>query len=297
MSKYISFLVFLSFLGLWVKNFMSIELQTFVGFLLIFSFGILHGANDLVLIQKTLESKNSKATFQILTFYLSFVGLGFLLFYLVPFFALLLFILVSGYHFGEQHWQLNCNDSKKGFLVFFQTAYGLLILSILFLFHPTEVNKIILNISAWNIPFSWLKLFFYCIVFLTMCSGISIYIQKIKWKRPFFLELILLLVFSVLFKTSSLIWGFALYFIIWHSIPSMRDQIQFLYGSTSLQKCWLYIRSGFLIWLISIIGILTLYYFFNHYYFFEALFFSFLAAITFPHVWVIIQMFKRKKTL
>lgn len=297
MSKIISFSIVMSFLGLWIKNFMSHDLQTIVGFLLVFSFGILHGANDLMLIQKTLPNKKNNTTIQILALYLFFVGLGILLFYLFPFFSLLLFILVSGYHFGEQHWQLDCPDRKKRFLVFFQTAYGLLVLSILFLFHPLEVDQIIFNISDWNIPFDWLRYFFYGTVFATLLGGIILYVSKIKWKKPLFQELILFLVFSILFKTSSLIWGFALYFVIWHSIPSMLDQIQFLHGSVSIQKCWLYLKSGFLIWLISIIGILTLYYFFNQHYFFEALFFSFLAAITFPHVWVIIQMFKRKKTL
>jgi hypothetical protein len=41
-----------------------------------------------------------------------------------------------------------------------------------------------------------------------------------------------LLLFTILFKSSSLIWGFAIYFVIWH-IPSIIDQIKFLNGSFS----------------------------------------------------------------
>jgi hypothetical protein len=75
----------------------------------------------------------------------------------------------------------------------------------------------------------------------------------------------------------------------------MKDQINFLYGSVSFENFKKYFNSAFFYWIISLIGILLLYIIFKNEYFFDALFFSFLAAITFPHVWVIVTMFKTKK--
>ena len=50
-----------SFLGLWLTSYLSDNNQIIFGFFLIFTFGILHGANDLVLINQ-FESKK-KTTF------------------------------------------------------------------------------------------------------------------------------------------------------------------------------------------------------------------------------------------
>jgi beta-carotene 15,15'-dioxygenase len=86
------------------------------------------------------------------------------------------------------------------------------------------------------------------------------------------------LVFAVIFKVGSLIWGFALYFIFWHSIPSLNDQIRFIYGNYSFNNFKLYLKSALAYWLISLLGIVIV---------------SFLAAITFPHAYVILKMFKK----
>jgi len=97
----------------------------------------------------------------------------------------------------------------------------------------------------------------------------------------------------VVFKSSSLIWGFTIYFIFWHSIPSLHDQIIFLYGKYSLAHFKKYVKTAFGYWILSIIGIAVLYVLAKDLIIFDALFFSFLASITFPHALVILRMFKK----
>ena len=64
--------------------------------------------------------------------YVLLISFGAALFFIVPWLALLLFIMVSGYHFGEQHWEdLKINNSNL-VIVLFQFCYGLLILVLLF---------------------------------------------------------------------------------------------------------------------------------------------------------------------
>jgi hypothetical protein len=71
------------------------------------------------------------------------------------------------------------------------------------------------------------------------------------------------------------------------------DQIKYLYGNYSFNNFKLYFKSAFVYWLISLFGIVVLYLIFKDDTIFDALFFSFLAAITFPHAFVILKMFKK----
>lgn len=296
MSKITNFSIVASFLGLWINSFFGESVQIFIGFVLIFSFGILHGANDLLLIDKTQSKISTNSFYKILLYYVLVVGSGVLLFYFLPALALLLFIVVSGYHFGEQHWQSDFVDNHKKLTLLFQLSYGLLILSMLFIFHVAEVQKIISEISRTAIPSESIVIFFYISLGSFLLISLFKYFKTEEFKKRIVQELLFLFVFAIIFKTSSLIWGFAIYFILWHSIPSMFDQITFLYGSVSFENFKKYFKSAFFYWIVSLIGILLLFFIFREDYFFDALFFSFLAAITFPHVWVIINMFKTKKT-
>lgn len=295
MSKFISFLIIVSFLGLWLKSFFNETTQTYVGFILIFSFGILHGANDLLLIGKTQSIEKVIYTTKILLYYCIVVILGVALFYFFPAIALALFILVSGYHFGQQHWQLDIKTGSNWFEFLFQLFYGLLILALLFVCHQEDVQRIMLDISGFKISNNLIIAFLYFSLFCTLLFGLIIFRKTKHHKRPLGVELLLLIVLALLFQTSTLIWGFAIYFIIWHSIPSIKDQINFLYGSFTWKNFKQYFKSAAIYWLVALTGIALLYFLFNQQHYFDALFFAFLAAITFPHVWVIVQMFKTKK--
>lgn len=295
MVKYSNFAIVASFFGLWINSYFSNDIQLYVGFILILSFGILHGANDIALISHV-NSNNKLLDFsKILTYYLVIVVTGASLFYLIPWLALSLFILVSGYHFGEQQWNEKLQIESKAFKFCFQICYGLLILFLLFLFHTTEVQKVVWAITAINIPIFYFTLTFNIIVVLYFLFSAYLYFRHNVFKKYFFSELFYLLVFAIVFKVSSLIWGFALYFILWHSIPSIMDQIRFLFGKVTLDHFKLYFRSAFVYWIASLSGIFILYIIFKDQKIFNALFFSFLASITFPHVLVIQKMFGKNK--
>lgn len=294
MSKSITLSILASFVGLWMTSFLDNNSQIIFGFLLIFSFGILHGANDLVVFKKINISKRPTSYIKLLSSYIIVVMFSALLFVIIPWLALLLFIIVSSYHFGEQHWQNLEDCNLKWIKPIYQFNYGIFILLLLFVFHVPEVQKIIFSITNVNIEFINL-------VYLLQFFGISLgmffayyYYKSVQFQKKIFEELLYLLVFTILFKVGSLIWGFALYFIFWHSIPSLQDQIKFLYGSYNFNNFKLYFKSAFIYWIISLLGLVILYLFFKDEKIFDALFFSFLAAITFPHAFVIIKMSQQK---
>jgi len=296
MKNYSNIAIVASFFGLWMDSFFTDKLQIILGFLLIFTFGILHGANDLLLIENIDTTKQSNGRLKTLGYYIAVVLTGILLFYTIPHVALLLFIIVSAYHFGEQQWQtIIQQEFPKWLVILFQFLYGFVILLLLFNFHSGEVQNIILNIANISIPSEslFLLLQISAIVFI----GLSAYLfwKSEKIRNKLLMEFFYLVLFAILFKSSSLIWGFAIYFVLWHSIPSIIDQIKFLNGSFSMKYFVDYCRAAGIYWFISILGITLIYYVCKGDQLFNALFFSFLAAITFPHAAVITEMFRGKK--
>jgi Brp/Blh family beta-carotene 15,15'-monooxygenase len=258
-----------------------------MAFMFILSFGILHGANDLTLIQKRNKTKGSAGNYlKILLYYILFVLGSILLFYLFPSLALLVFILFSSYHFGEQHLVSKTKAvSPMASVLYF--AYGSFILFLLFLTNEVMTTQIINSITGHTVPLVVYQVGLISSgIALVGLSGWLFFKKRLKInpiKEVFFLG-----VFFVVFKTASLLWGFAIYFILWHSIPSLVDQIFYLHGNINKSSFRTFVMASLPYWLISVAGILILLFIFrDNLETSLAFFFSFLAAITFPHVLVI----------
>jgi len=294
MTKYSNISIVASFFGLWLASFFSNKIQIILGFTFIFTFGILHGANDLLLIEKNTNKNNRFNFIKSLIIYVLIVIFCAILFYFIPLLTLILFVLVSAFHFGEQQWKEMINIYPFVIWYSISLAYGLFIFFLLFIFHTSEVGNIIFDISKYRIATLLIPLLFKIFSSVFMITiGYTFYKYEML-RVKIITELFYLLVFAIIFKASSLIWGFAIYFILWHSIPSILEQMDFLYGIFSFNNFKSYCKSAFLYWFISITGIIMLYYLLRNKEIFNAIFFSFMAAITFPHAFVITKMFNKK---
>lgn len=283
-----------SFFSLWLHSLVPQSWELIISFFLIFSFGIIHGANDITILESSSKEKNKRNPLQILAKYIFIVIIGVLFFFLIPSTALLLFIIVSSYHFGEQHFHYLKNQESKIFILF-RIAYGLTILSLLFIFHVDEVSRIIENITSLSTGSILYEYVLGSSLLVLILSTLYMVKTDTSFRKVLVEEVFNLLVLALIFKVSPLLFGFSIYFIFWHSIPSMYDQIKYIYGDMTLKNMLLYFKNGALYWIISLMGIGGLSYFLIDTYLFEALLFSFIAAITFPHVWVMIRLFKTKK--
>jgi Brp/Blh family beta-carotene 15,15'-monooxygenase len=294
MPKYTHFAIVASFFCLWLNSFFTEKTELIIAFFFILTVGILHGANDLILIETTNSDQKNSTFLKNLIKYIIIVVSGLVLFYLLPILALALFIIVSAFHFGDQQGLYFSFKTSKIILVAYPFLYGVLLLFLLFYFNSLEVENIVSAIIRIPIPYFYITEIL--ITTLLLFSSISIYFfYKFRpFRKKIATELFYIIVFTILFKTSSLIWGFAIYFIIWHSVPSILDQMKFIYGAVTLQHFLTYCKNGFAYWLASVIGIAGLYLIFKDQEIFNALFFSFLAAITFPHVFVILKMMHKK---
>lgn len=280
-----NFSIVSTFFALWISTYFNVTSEDFLGYFLILSIGILHGSNDLKIIIKTSIKYRGLSFFKLLMGYIFIVVLVGVSFYFIPALALLVFILISAYHFGEQHW--NAMFFKKNNIVnIFFVSYGLMILFGLFWFNDALTTQIIKNLTHISVFYEHFRLVALLSASMTLILSVILY-NKGFFKCNIPVELFLLFVFAVVFYKSTLIWSFAIYFILWHSLPSILDQTTKLYGNISKKNIVSYVKNSFLYWLFSVLGLVILFYFLqDDYILFNSVFFSLLAAITFPHVLV-----------
>jgi Brp/Blh family beta-carotene 15,15'-monooxygenase len=295
MNNIFKFSIVTSFLGLWIATHIPEKFELILGFILIFSFGMIHGSNDLLIINKILEKSKYYSKFNILVAYLMIVSLAILIFYMAPILALSMFIIFSAYHFGEQHWEKSFIKSNNSLKSVFYFCYGMLILQLLFTFNDIGVKFIVNEITGYQI--ANLNSFPIIIILgslVLIMTAIELHFKRISSEIAL-TELFSLVILTIIFNSSSLIWGFTIYFILWHSVPSLAEQIKFVYGEFKLITTLKYCKSAAPYWIVSLIGMVILYFMFNNEKHFYSLFFAFIAAVTFPHAFVMVKMFSKKK--
>jgi len=265
-----------------ISSLVSGEIQWFIALLLIGSVGLLHGANDLNLINALRIFPNSSRR-KHLALYLSAVALVLVVFSLNRPLALFFFIVISSFHFGQQH--LSEILGGNMFLRYVNyIAYGSIVFGLLFYTHAIESSTAIAEISG---IFFTVEDF---LNFLLVSLAVWIITYIILNPKGFVIlgvELIILSLFYFLFGQVNLALAFAIYFALWHAIPSLNDQFRILYHG-EVKRSWLiYLKQSALFWVLSVIGLAIV---------FSQVFLQnktplpllvyFLAAITFPHVLV-----------
>ena len=274
------------------------EYQSFISFFLIFSFGLIHGANDIQLIQKKTQNYSVKFFIYSILLYTAIVVLGILVFFYIPKFGLLFFIFFSSFHFGEQHLGIYYKDSTNLIIKnILYVSYGSTILGLLFSLQWLDTHVIVYEISKLFIPKKIMEIYFY-LGFLIFFI-ISLFYKSSR--KFLWIEISLIIFLGFFFSKASLLLSFSVYFVFWHSIPSILDQLNFLYYNDNSRKKK-YLFSSLPYWLMSIFGLFGFYFYFHTKpETFLPLFFSFLAAITFPHTivmgWLKIYKLKTKSKL
>jgi Brp/Blh family beta-carotene 15,15'-monooxygenase len=280
----------LSFFALWLSIQIPEDLEVAIGYFLILTIGVGHGANDLKIYFNS-RKLSLKKTIVFVTIYALIVLIGFALFFFVPEIILTVFLLISGYHFGQEHFEkykLNTSWLTHVFLL----SYGFSIILTLLVLHHEESLPIINDLL--NVSVSYTSLLYPLIASVALLALSSLKVmQPLMWKT-IARELFYLVLIYVLFQSASLLWGFAIYFILWHSVPSIHSQIVFLEGTVSNFSVKKYILNSLLYWIAALIFLSLLYYFLKEY---TSLFLStiiaFLGGITFPHVIVMNQLHKK----
>lgn len=281
-SNYQNYMLFFTFLILWMSLQFGQLVSNTMAYIMILSVGIVHGSNDLILLRKSQQHKRS---FQnLLLRYLLLIAICIGGFFIHAFLAILLFIIISAYHFGEQH--LEKYSFPKSILEeMYYLIYGLLIFLFLFSQNLTEVNAIVYDLSSRTFSFHIVLYGLLFAIGLQLFLFLYLYANRSLSSSNILKEIVYLLIIFFLFRTTSLLLGFAVYFIFWHSIPSILDQIKFLKGAFSKRTAKHYFKDAIPIWCLSLCALIITYIFVKPN-FFSSVLFLILFAVTAPHVWV-----------
>ena len=277
----------LSLFSVFVSNHLNSEYFYFACYGLILTFGIIHGANDILILLKG-KKQTKKIVLGSTVMYLSIVLVISVLFFLFSEISLLFFVLFSAYHFGEQQWTIFGSNQSKSISIFY-FFFGLLIFSILFLFNQSDVSNIVFEITKIHISENIYSGGF---IFSSLSTLLLIILNYQILKKQLLHQLALLVVMLLVFFTYELLPAFAIYFVFFHSIPSIIEQSDYLFGdSVRIENFKKFLLKGAIYWLLAIVFLVVMYLILkNNVDFSLAIFFSFLAAITFPHVLVIYKM-------
>lgn len=282
--------IFLTLLSIAVSVFFDIRTETILAVVLVLTIGIIHGANDIKIIQKYRLSTTSFSQY-LVGYIVTVISVG-LIFFLIPAIALLIFVIISGYHFGEQHFH-SLKIAHQPLRLGFYATYGLSVLMLLLYCNSIESLKVIEQISGWVLSKLVLLIILGCSSLMLL--GSVLILRKNRSLVFWIKEVAVLCLLYAVFEVSSLVWGFAVYFVFWHAIPSLLDQVRFLNGAITKASILRYIKSSLLYWFMAILGLLVFIYFFkDRDGLLLSLFFTFLAAITFPHVLVMHGLFHKE---
>ncbi|MEY3052944.1 MAG: hypothetical protein RLY31_2729 [Bacteroidota bacterium] len=165
-------------------------------------------------------------------FYIGYLLAGasyLLLWWWMPSLALLLFLLMSAYHFGQSNFS-TLPFVRRWDAVFTYLTWGAAVIIVPVLFHWQEASVIVSEITG--VEYSLGPLFRDRVV-MGLASANLVWLCTAAWRnrwpaRRLLQELVSFLLLMALFLTTPLLLGFAVYFFFWHSAGSVIDQVEAL---------------------------------------------------------------------
>jgi len=294
MKKIIIFRIAVCVIFIFISYLLSANYQDMIGFALVLSVGLIHGANDLLIIKKNSKFTSSYSQFRTFLAYIGVVFLGLIFFYFFPSSALIAFILISIYHFGEQHIEAIpiTSSIKSNYRIFSIVSHGIILFTIIFMNNIDIVNDVFLSFKINFFNSNTLN--------IILITASIVYISSLvidKYLTSFiFSEILFFVLFYFLSLSSTLILCFSVYFIFFHSILSIKDQVKYIYGSNDNNSLKRYLLNSMPYFILAIIFLIL---FYNYTEIDNSdllpIIFTFLAAITFPHVIVIEKMYRSMK--
>ena len=206
--------------------------------------GIPHGAADFLIANQ--HAQNAATSFSVIKFFVNYVGrlVAFaIIIWAFPVVGNLLFIVFAAYHFGETDLYKFNTSSITGKI--FVLNYGLLIIAVILLPHFDVIKPLFTLFPSGQQNINTIQFIEQYRFYILSGIGISFFINTFIYftfnkSHPynngnFLLQLSVLTI--ILFFLPMLM-GFTFYFILWHSILSLKNIVAFLQkdGIISSQK-------------------------------------------------------------
>lgn len=293
MTKYLQYGLALFVGSLYLVFTPDDDVTNIISLVAILFFGIPHGAIDHKIHLKF--SKKSNVRKFILIYVL--VGLGFLLWWvLMPMKALLIFIILSAYHFGQELIEDIAETPKNPIL---NLIWGVIVLVSPIIFKFNELLPTINFIgsqSIFNISRDFQIITVLVIHLVGYAHLIYLFFKGIIHK----IAVIRLIIFSIYLLLSyfllPFIVAFALYFVLFHSINAMRHQFFWMRDRSTDYTFIIFLKDLSPFTILTIVGMSGLIYFLkpDDWSVFFTYFFVFISLLTLPHAMLFDELYVSK---
>lgn len=263
--------------------------QVLISIALILALGIPHGATDFKIF-KVSRRLSRLGTFLFVCAYIFLMLLYGVIWWFFPLPALMIFLGISFYHFGQSNWHTYpLSFWYKNFLIFVWGAYVILTPVIL---HWKTAREIVASILRRGVPldFGSAQSAIAGGILAAVCMVIFIgAAMKYISGKVALLEIVNVLILYLLFYTTPLLIGFTVYFVFWHSVGSARDQILAFRQFHGQYKTLDYVRDAMPFSILAIAGTVTFMLLFgkNELYAYIGYVFVFISMLTLPHIFLI----------
>ena len=238
-----------------------LQIELIIAVSLIVLIGIPHGATDYIIFQYLSKPFwGTESLFYFYRNYLLIMGAYALLWWFSPTLSLIVFILLSIYHFGQSNWNFLEKISKvlKHFLFI---IWGSFVLLTPILAHYEQAQPIIAQILGFG-PIAIDEGWRYAIIAILFAHSVlfCLYlrfegkINKIEVRN----EVLNLFLLLTVYLFTPLLLGFAIYFVLWHSLGSVMDQISFFKTRMKNYNWKQYVFHAFPLTIMALGGLLGL---------------------------------------
>ncbi len=205
----------------------NFEYQIIGCFLLILLFGIPHGAIDHIVY----KTQNNISNLKFFSFYLSLIILYTICWFIFPKWCLIIFLLLSSYHFGESQFsEFKFNSILKKIT---SISCGIIVISSLIYYNQTELVKLsnmYMDTQVFTAIFKspFIEISFYSSSILFILFILYEFVFHSNKLEDLFTILFEMILIHVTFYLFSVLIGFTLYFIFLHSLKVLKQEYQFL---------------------------------------------------------------------
>lgn len=224
--------------------------------------GIPHGATDhLIFLQLRKSFLGGKHLEQFYLNYLLLMAVYSVIWWLLPILALAIFLILSVYHFGQSNWHyINFENKIQAWATYLN--WGSFALFVPIFWHFETAIPILSSITRSEVVMlnpTWRQAL--CLIFLltNVWMTCMLAVNRLIDRRQLLRELFNLLILSCLFVFTPLILGFVIYFVFWHSMSSIADQIRFFKDRVAGYSWQTYVRQALPLSLVAVIGLGLLY--------------------------------------
>lgn len=268
-----------------------VSIANITSIILIVTIGLMHGATDHILYvnsdEASFKSKIPKPFIVKYLLILIFMGLVWLI---LPSLAIVFFVTVSAYHFGQTQLQYITLPESSIHKKLLYLTWGILILALIVLLNLNE-SKSLINSAIPSLDLSWLNTLLS--KYIIMGSGlifliVYVFLLKHITLKSMLFEIIEILILSVLAHQSNLIITFGIFFGLWHALRASQVQIHKI-NTVQDYSVKIFIKESLPFTLISIFGIslmLLIATFFEASIQVEMLFLVAISMLTLPHMFI-----------